>query len=189
VAEQEGGNRGHMARSIGFELRKTNGAVEGDLQARLAGAGIQIGMWLYLRSLWFEDGPTQSELSRRVGASKPTTLEQLRRIERRGLVTLQRAASDRRLVRVFLTAEGKALKAMLLPFARLNNNAALAGFSEAEIAALLDALRRIRHNVEREQPRQAARISRALEVAVERRKRRSTPRAERVRSAARQRQI
>ena len=133
--------------SIGFELRKTDRAVEADLQARLAGAGLQIGMWLYLRSLWFEDGLTQSELSQRVGASKPTTLDQLRRMEHRGLVRLERTATDRRAVRVLLTAEGRSLKDSLLPFAQLNHDAALTGFSEAEIEALLDALRRIRHNV------------------------------------------
>ncbi len=133
--------------SIGFELRKTDRAVEADLQARLAGAGLQIGMWLYLRSLWFEDGLTQSELCQRVGASKPTTLDQLRRMEHRGLVRLQRTTTDRRAVRVLLTAEGKSLKDRLLPFAQLNHDAALAGFSETEIEALLDALRRIRHNV------------------------------------------
>lgn len=133
--------------SIGFELRRTDRAVEADLQARIAGVGLQIGMWLYLRSLWFEDGLTQSELSRRVGASKPTTLDQLRRMEHRGLIRLERSAADRRLVRVLLTAEGRALQSSLLPLAQLNHEAALAGFTAAEIATLLDALRRIRHNV------------------------------------------
>lgn len=135
-------------RSIGFELRRTDRAVESDLQARLAAVGLQIGMWLYLRALWHEDGLTQSELSVRVGASKPTTLDQLRRMEHRGLIRFERTSTDRRLVRVRLTAEGKALKAKLLPFARQNHAAALAGFTEAEIEVLYDALRRIRHNVD-----------------------------------------
>jgi len=49
----------------------------------------------------------------------------------------------------YLTAEGRALKPKLLPIARLNHNAALAGFKKAEIEMLLDALRRIRRNVAR----------------------------------------
>ena len=133
--------------SIGLELRKTDRAVELDLQVRLASIGLQIGMWLYLRALWFEDGLTQSELSKRVGASRPTTLDQLRRMEYRGLVNLRRGDADRRLVRVFLTAEGRALKTKLLPFAQQNHDDALAGFTPEEITALMDALRRIRHNV------------------------------------------
>jgi DNA-binding MarR family transcriptional regulator len=134
-------------KSIGLELRRTDRAVEGDLQARLASVGLQIGMWLYLRALWHEDGLTQSELSRRVRASKPTTLAQLRRMEDRGLIRFERRSRDKRLVTVRLTAEGRALKPKLLPISRLNHNAALAGFKKAEIEMLLNALRRIRKNV------------------------------------------
>jgi DNA-binding MarR family transcriptional regulator len=133
--------------SIGLELRRTDRAVEGDLQTRLASIGLQIGMWLYLRALWHEDGLTQSEISRRVRASKPTTLAQLRRMELRGLIRFERRSQDKRLVTVRLTAEGRALKSKLLPIARLNHNAALAGFKKAEIEALFNALNRIRKNV------------------------------------------
>lgn len=134
-------------KSIGLELRRTDRAVEGDLQARLASVGLQIGMWLYLRALWHEDGLTQSELSRRVRASKPTTLDQLRRMELRGLIRFKRRSQDKRLVTVHLTEEGRGLKPKLLPIARLNHNTALAGFKKAEIETLFEALRRIRRNV------------------------------------------
>lgn len=134
-------------RSIGLELRRTDRAVEADLQARLASVGLQIGMWLYLRALWHENGLTQSELSRRVRASKPTTLDQLRRMELRGLIRFERRSQDKRLVAVHLTEEGLALKPKLLPIAQLNHNTALAGFKKAEIELLFDALRRIRRNV------------------------------------------
>jgi MarR family transcriptional regulator, organic hydroperoxide resistance regulator len=135
--------------SIGLELRRTDRAVEGDLQARLASVGLQIGMWLYLRALWHEDGLTQSELSRRVRASKPTALAQLRRMELRGLIRFDRRSQDKRLVTVRLTPEGRALKPKLLPIARLNHNAALAGFKKAEIEMLFSALGRIRKNIAR----------------------------------------
>ena len=133
--------------SVGLELRRTDRAVESDLQARLAAVGLQIGMWLYLRALWHEDGLTQSELSRRVGASKPTTLAQLRRMELRGLIRFVRRNHDKRHVTVRLTPEGRGLKIKLLPIARFNHNAALAGFKKAEIEMLFSALHRIRKNV------------------------------------------
>ncbi|HEY2231696.1 MAG TPA: MarR family transcriptional regulator [Xanthobacteraceae bacterium] len=138
---------GGQLHSIGLELRRTDRAVEADLQARLASIGLQIGMWLYLRALWHEDGLTQSELARRVRASKPTTLAQLRRMELRGLIRFERRSKDKRLVRVRLTPEGRALKPKLLPIARLNHNAALAGFKKAEMEMLFNALARIRKNV------------------------------------------
>src|SRR5258708_14221773 len=133
--------------SIGLELRRTDRAVEADLQARLASVGLQIGMWLYLRALWHENGLTQTELSRRVRASKPTTLDQLRRMELRGLIRFERSSQDKRLVTVHLTEEGRALRPKLLPIARLNHNTALAGLKKAEIEMLFDVLRRIRKNV------------------------------------------
>jgi DNA-binding MarR family transcriptional regulator len=136
-----------QVQSIGLELRRTDRAVEADLQTRLASVGLQIGMWLYLRALWHENGLTQSELSRRVRASKPTTLDQLRRMELRGLIRFERRNQDKRLVTVHLTEEGRALKPKLVPIARLNHNTALAGFKKAEIEVLLDALRRIRKNI------------------------------------------
>jgi hypothetical protein len=50
-------------------------------------------------------------------------------------------------VAVCLTAEGRALKSKLLPIARLNHNAAHAGFKRAEVEMLFNALRQIRSNV------------------------------------------
>jgi DNA-binding MarR family transcriptional regulator len=144
---QSEADAGAQVHSIGLELRRTDRAVEADLQARLASIGLQIGMWLYLRALWHEDGLTQSELARRVRASKPTTLAQLRRMELRGLIRFERRSKDKRLVRVRLTPEGRALKPKLLPIARLNHNAALAGFKKSEIEMLFNALARIRKNV------------------------------------------
>jgi DNA-binding MarR family transcriptional regulator len=143
-SEAEGASQLH---SIGLELRRTDRAVEADLQARLASIGLQIGMWLYLRALWHEDGLTQSELARRVRASKPTTLAQLRRMELRGLIRFVRRNQDKRHVTVRLTPEARSLKLKLLPIARFNHNAALAGFKKAEIEMLFSALRRIRQNV------------------------------------------
>src|SRR5258708_627646 len=93
--------------SIGLELRRTDRAVEADVQARLGSVGRQIGMWLYLRALWHENGLTQTELSRRVRASKPTTLDQLRRMELRGLIRFGGGSGDKRLVTVHLTEEGR----------------------------------------------------------------------------------
>jgi DNA-binding MarR family transcriptional regulator len=68
-------------------------------------------------------------------------------MELRGLIRFERRSKDKRLVRVRLTPEGRALKPKLLPIARLNHNAALAGFKKAEMEMLFNALARIRKNV------------------------------------------
>ena len=134
-------------RTIGFDLRRTDRAVEADLQERLVPHGLQIGMWYYMRALWYEDGLSQSEISRRVGASEPTTLDQLRRMEARGLVRRARDAADKRRLAVYLTPEGIRLKEKLLPLAEKNHALALQGFTDQEATALTKALHRIRTNV------------------------------------------
>lgn len=134
-------------RSIGFELRRTSRLCEIDMQARLAPHGIQMGMWYYLRALWHEDGLTQSELSRRVGASGPTTQDQIRRMEGQGLVTRERSASDQRRLHVRLTPRGAALQHELLRHAADNESAILSGLAPAEAAMLRLLLERVRRSL------------------------------------------
>jgi MarR family transcriptional regulator, organic hydroperoxide resistance regulator len=133
--------------SVGAAIRFTHRAFAQDLQQHLASHEVSVGMWYFLRCLWEEDGLTQRELSRRVGAMEPTTVQQLRSMERSDLITRERSQSDRRKVHVHLTARGKALKSKLLPYARDVNAAALAGLSRSEITELRRLLDRLQANL------------------------------------------
>jgi len=64
------------------------------------------------------DGTTVSEVARRIGVTLPATSRQLRRLERRGLVSLRLDERDRRAARVRLTAAGLATRAAILAFRR-----------------------------------------------------------------------
>lgn len=64
------------------------------------------------------EGTTVSEVARRIGVTLPATSRQLRRLERRGLVSLRQDERDRRAARVRLTAEGLATRAAILAFRR-----------------------------------------------------------------------
>lgn len=64
------------------------------------------------------DGTTVSEVARRIGVTLPATSRQLRRLERRGLVSLRRDERDRRAARVQLTAAGLATRGAILAFRR-----------------------------------------------------------------------
>lgn len=59
-----------------------------------------------------------SEVARRIGVTLPATSRQLRRLERRGLVSLRPDQRDRRAARVRLTADGLATRAAILAFRR-----------------------------------------------------------------------
>ncbi|MBI2802348.1 MAG: MarR family transcriptional regulator [Gammaproteobacteria bacterium] len=141
-----------LAASLGAAIRFTHRAFAVDLQSHLAAHDIPVGMWYFLRALWEEDGLTQRELSRRVGIMEPTTLQQLRSMEAKGLIERRRSIIDRRKIHVHLTRAGKALKPRLLPYALEVNAAAVTGFSPSELGLLRRLLARVQQNLARRQP-------------------------------------
>ncbi len=146
-----------LAASVGAAIRYTHRAFAQDLQAHLAQHHVTVGMWFFLRTLWEEDGLTQRELSRRVGAMEPTTVQQLHKMEQQGLIERRRSIADRRKVHVHLTRAGRALRAPLLPYAAAVNGAAVHGLTAQEIAALKKTLVRIQANLlQRQLARDAA---------------------------------
>ncbi len=124
------------AASVGYLVRQTHRAFMRSLQARIAPHGVSIGMWYFLRALWEEDGISQRELSQRVGMMEPTTASALNNMERKGFVHRVRNRADRRIVNVFLTERGRALREQLLPLAAEVNRVALRGISGEELAHL-----------------------------------------------------
>lgn len=132
------------SRSVGYLVRQTHRAFTRALQARIAPHGVSIGMWFFLRALWQEDGVSQRELSQRVGMMEPTTASALTNMERKGLVRRIRNRTDRRVVNVFLTERGRALRRELLPLAAEVNEAAVRGVSVNEVAQLRALLAKLR---------------------------------------------
>ncbi|MGQ3027215.1 MAG: MarR family winged helix-turn-helix transcriptional regulator [Ferrovibrionaceae bacterium] len=136
--------------SVGYQIRITHRLVQRYLQSKIEPHGVTLGMWYFLRALWHEDGLTQRELSRRLGTMEPTTLTAIAAMEKAGLVTRVRNATDRRKLNVFLTEKGRGLKAALLPLAVEVVHAATDGFSPAEVRQFLKFLGAIQANVGRE---------------------------------------
>ena len=130
-------------RSVGYLVRQTHRALTRALQARIAPHGVSIGMWFFLRALWQEDGISQRELSHRVGMMEPTTASALTNMERKGYVRRIRNRSDRRIVNVFLTERGRALRRELLPLAAEVNEVALRGITINEATQLRALLGKI----------------------------------------------
>jgi DNA-binding MarR family transcriptional regulator len=157
VATAEVGARGFASRdahvdylleqSLAYQLRVTHKYFNDSLQPLLALHEIPVGMWSFLRVLWEEDGLTQREISARVGLVAPTTVEQLRNMEKRGLIERRRSAEDRRKIHVHLTPAGKSLKAELLPLALHVSKLAVVGLSAGEVGFLRLVLARIQANL------------------------------------------
>jgi DNA-binding MarR family transcriptional regulator len=140
-----------LEESVGYQVRMVYRAMQKLLQGQIEPHGVTLGMWYYLRTLWSEDGLTQSELSRRIGTMEPTTLGAIQAMERSGLVKRVRSKDDRRKVHIHLTKKGKDLEAMLMPLAVDVVDTCVAGFSSREVSHLLKSLRWIRDNIEASQ--------------------------------------
>lgn len=136
-----------VADSIGFLMRSTMRVMRQVLRARLREAGLDLGVWFYLRVLWEEEGLTQKELTQRVDDLQPSSVAALRSLEKSDLVRLDKDPRDKRQIRVFLTSKGRAQKRrMLRDVEEVNERIALAGFSASEARQLREYLRRMRTN-------------------------------------------
>lgn len=78
--------------------------------AELERHGLHLGQELYLAQLWREDGLSSAELAARTGVSPPAVTKVVTGLERSGLVRRERDPADARLVRVWLTDAGRALR-------------------------------------------------------------------------------
>ncbi|WP_376095703.1 MarR family winged helix-turn-helix transcriptional regulator [Roseomonas sp. CCTCC AB2023176] len=136
-------------RSVGFQVRALNRAVQRALGAAIAPHGAAVGTWYFLRVLWERDGLTQRELADAVGMMEPTAAAALRDMEQAGWITRTRDSGDRRKQIVVLTDAGRALRRELLVHAHAVNDRATAGFSDEDRETLLSLLTRARANLDR----------------------------------------
>jgi DNA-binding MarR family transcriptional regulator len=95
------------------------------------------------------DGLRIAEVARVLGVTLPATSRQLRRLARRGLVTVERDARDRRASLASLTPEGRAARAAIIEYRRERIDTVAAPFEEntalrrdlERIAAALETVR------------------------------------------------
>ena len=123
------------------------------LQRRLAAHDVPFGHWAFLRILWESDGLTQRELSREAGVMEPTTFTAIRAMESRGYVVRRKLSGNRRNVHIFLTARGKALKRVLVPFAEQVNRVALRGVPPADTVSTRRTLVAVLENLAADEAR------------------------------------
>ena len=110
------------------------------LQLRLFEHDVPFGHWTFLRVLWEHDGLTQKQLSDEVGVMEPTTFTVVRAMELRGWTVRQQKVTNRKNVHVFLTDQGRALKAKLVPLAEEVNRVGIAHLSAQDVATARSVL-------------------------------------------------
>jgi DNA-binding MarR family transcriptional regulator len=117
------------------------------LQVRLADHSVSSGNWTFLRILWEHDGLTQRELSIEAGVVEPTTFAALKALEERGYITRRRKPGDHKQVFIYLTPQGRALRAKLVPLAEEVNEIAVRGVPPEHVAITRATLLQIIRNL------------------------------------------
>ena len=104
---------------------------------RLDALGLTYPQYLAFLVLWEQDGLTVKALGDRLFLDSGTITPLVKRLESRALVRRQRDTEDERLVRIYLTAEGRALreKALAIP---LEVGKALGGNAQSAAAMRKD---------------------------------------------------
>ncbi|MCM6776459.1 MarR family transcriptional regulator [Nocardia sp. CDC159] len=117
--------------------------------AAYARHGVYEGQQFILRCLWAEDGLAPGEVAKRLGLSTPTVTRATSRMEAAGLLRREPHATDRRLVRLHLTARGRELERAIEAESDRVVDRALVSLDAGERERLVRALRAIERNLGR----------------------------------------
>ncbi len=102
-------------RSLPMMLYRTLNAVMPAFRAIFAQFDLTEQQWRVLRVLWERDAKPLLELAQATLIQAPSLVGIVDRLQRNGLVERRRSDLDRRVVRVCLTAAGRALEAQVIP--------------------------------------------------------------------------
>jgi DNA-binding MarR family transcriptional regulator len=133
--------------SVGWLLNNAARLSSRRLSNKLAGYNVTPPQWGVLVALWEQDGLSLSELAKRSFFDGPTMTGIVDRLEKANLVERRRDSSDRRVISVYLTDEGKRLQAQLPVLSEEANREATAGLTHQEVERFVETLRKIIDNL------------------------------------------
>ncbi|MFE1886223.1 MarR family winged helix-turn-helix transcriptional regulator [Streptomyces diastatochromogenes] len=110
--------------------------------------GLHLGQNLVLAALWEQDGQTPGAIATRVNVTTPTIVKMANRMTTAGLLTRRRDEKDNRLVRLYLTDEGRALQEPIEKELGNLEQQLTAGLTDAEVQELMNSLARVADNAE-----------------------------------------
>lgn len=129
--------------NLGYKLKLASQLMYRHFLERLEPYGLTPFHYLVLCCLWEEDGLSTSGIADKLKQLGATLTGVVDRMEQRNLVYRQRDDRDRRVVRIWLTDEGKRLMGVLPPLGEKTIVAATKDISAPEQEALLQLLDRI----------------------------------------------
>ncbi|MGL6341732.1 MAG: MarR family winged helix-turn-helix transcriptional regulator [Waterburya sp.] len=133
--------------NLGYKLKLASQLMYRDFLERLEPYGLTPFHYLVLCCLWEEDGLSTTGIADKLKQLGATLTGVVDRMEDRHLVYRKRDSSDRRIVRVWLTDEGKQLMMLLPPLGAETIKRATHNIPQAEQESVLKLLDQIVENL------------------------------------------
>ncbi|MEJ0024887.1 MAG: MarR family transcriptional regulator [Rhizomicrobium sp.] len=145
--------------SLGCLLRRLTNLMVPRAEARFAGEGLTFSHWVALMCLRDGLAATCADISRHMNYDSGAITRVVDQLEARGFVTRSRSLTDRRVVHLALTPEGRTVtKAMATPTIAFWNEM-LGDFSNEEAAQLVGLLTRLLNRMEKTPVEPAAKVA------------------------------
>jgi DNA-binding MarR family transcriptional regulator len=121
-------------------------AIRAVAEAAMRRHGLHLGQNHVLAALWERDGSTPGEIAAGLHVTTPTVVKMATRMAAAGLLTRRRDEQDNRLVRLWLTDAGRALREPVEADLRSMEEEVTADLTATEREHLLSALAKIRRS-------------------------------------------
>ncbi|GGG12682.1 MarR family winged helix-turn-helix transcriptional regulator [Paenibacillus aceti] len=132
---------------IGFITNTASKKIVDAFNARLRDNNITRVKWIALFFIGEEDHISQKELAQKMNANESSIARLLERMERDDLCIRERDTSDRRIIRISLTAKGAQLRAELLPLGQNFHEDATQGIAAEDLEIFKNVLEQMVANV------------------------------------------
>ncbi len=132
--------------SVGYLMRNVISSIREQANRELATHDLTYVQWLPLYKLAMKEGNTVASLARDLEIDAGAMTRSMDRLEAKGLVRRERSTTDRRVVFLALTAEGRKVARKVPAVLSCVLNGHLAGFSQEEWQQLLQFLHRMLAN-------------------------------------------
>ncbi len=134
--------------SVGYLIRRSAVLLRQQLEAAFEGHGLTFVQWVTLMRLRDDPQLTAGDICRDLNHDSGAFTRVVDHLEERGLIRRERSESDRRVVLLFLTGDGRQAVQAMLPLVVGHLNDALQDLSATEVATLAKLLRRVTARLE-----------------------------------------
>jgi len=134
---------GALDKIFGFHLRMAQAVVYRDFVESLGELAITQKQFAVLALVDANPGASQVEIAETLGTDRATMMALVDRLDQRGWIERQVAATDRRRQALFLTEAGKAIHARALELVLAHETRLMTGIPAEERSACLSLLRRL----------------------------------------------